>query len=132
MLRTNWRATMTRKTDIRRDSRPKSPQLFKDPDEKAKLEARNGLLQFDEIARLIAASDLAGFKLRPSALTTLHRIAIQDIYSCAGTYRTHPVDIKGTDHQPPRWEDVPVRVEEMCEYVNDHWAQSAPVHLSRT
>jgi hypothetical protein len=36
---------MMRSTDIQRDSRPASHELFSNPDEKAALEARNGLLQ---------------------------------------------------------------------------------------
>ena len=110
---------MVRKTDIRRDSEPRSHQLFGDEDQKAELEARNGLLQFDEVIRLVGEVEQgASFRLRPSTLSTLHRIAIQDIYSCAGNYRTSPVDIKGTDHQPPLWQDVPRLVEEMCDYVS--------------
>jgi len=122
---------MVRKTDIRRDSAPRSHQLFGDEDQKADLEARNGLLQFDEVIRLVGEVERGtSFRLRPSTLQTLHRIAIQDIYSCAGNYRTIPVQIKGTDHQPPLWQDVPRLVEEMCDYVNDHWQASTPVHLS--
>jgi hypothetical protein len=36
---------MMRRADIQRDSRPASHELFSNPDEKAALEARNGLLQ---------------------------------------------------------------------------------------
>jgi hypothetical protein len=80
---------MVRKTDIRRDSEPRSHQLFGDEDQKAELEARNGLLQFDEVIRLVGAVERgASFRLRPSTLQTLHRIAIQDIDTCAGNYRT--------------------------------------------
>jgi hypothetical protein len=42
-----------RRTDIQRDSRPASHELFSNPEEKAALEARNGLLQFDEVLKLI-------------------------------------------------------------------------------
>jgi Fic family protein len=122
---------MVRKTDIRRDSEPRSHQLFRDEEQKAELEARNGLLQFDEVIRLVGEVERgASFRLRPSTLQTLHRIAIQDIYACAGNYRTSPIQIKGTDHQPPPWQDVPRLVEEMCDYVNDHWLSSTPVHVS--
>ena len=72
----------------------------------------------------------SSFRLRPSAIQSLHRIAIQDIYSCAGNYRTSQVQIRGTDHQPPPWQDVPGLVEEMCDYVNDHWTAATPVHLA--
>jgi len=121
---------MSRKTDIRRDSRPAKPELYRDQDEKAALEARNGLLQFDEVLRLVEQASKSGsFKLRPSTMQGLHRIAIHDIYSCAGNYRTHEVTIRGTTHEPPPWSDVAALVEEACEYVGTNWGKSA-IHLA--
>lgn len=117
-----------RRTDIQRDSRPASHQLFSNPEEKAALEARNGLLQFDEVLNLIDQSK-TGFRLRPSTIQRLQRLAIQDIYTCAGNYRTGPVYIEGTTHQPPAAHEVAERVEEMCEYVNSNWDRSA-LHLA--
>ncbi len=114
-----------RRTDIQRDSRPASHQLFTSAEQKAELEARNGLLQFDEVIRLIKQ----GFVLRPSILQRLQRLAIQDIYTCAGNYRTGPVLIAGTTHQPPLAHEVPEQVEELCEYVNTHKDRSA-LHLA--
>jgi Fic family protein len=119
---------MTRRTDIQRDSRPASHQLYTDPEQKAALEARNGLLQFDEVLRLIDQSS-AGSRLRPSTLQRLQRLAIQDIYTCAGNYRTGPVYIAGTTHQPPPASEIAERVEEMCDYVNGNWGKS-PLHLA--
>jgi len=119
---------MTRRTDIQRDSRPASHQLYTDPEQKAALEARNGLLQFDEVLRLIDQSS-TGFKLRPSTLQRLQRLAIQDIYTCAGNYRTGPVYIEGTNHQPPAASEIAEHVEEMCDYVNTNWGKS-PLHLA--
>ncbi len=119
----------TRRTDIQRDSKPASHQLFSSPDEKARLEARNGLLQFDEVLKLIDKSQKEPFKLRPSTIQHLQRVAIQDIYTCAGNYRTGPVCINGTTHQPPPPYEVSTLVEEMCDYVTDHWDQS-PIHLA--
>ena len=118
-----------RRTDVQRDSRPASHRLFADAEEKARLEARNGLLQFDEVVRLIDKS-ASGFKLRPSMVQGFQRIAIQDIYTCAGNYRTGPVFIEGTTHQPPPPADVAGLVEEMCDYINGKWSQSSPIHLA--
>jgi Fic family protein len=117
-----------RRTDIQRDSKPASHQLFTDQDQKAALEARNGLLQFDEVLKLIDQAK-SGFKLRPSTIQRLQRLAIQDIYTCAGNYRTGPVYINGTTHQPPPAHEVAEHVEEMCEYINSNWDHSA-LHLS--
>ena len=122
---------MTRKTDIRRDTKPLSNKLFANQKQKAELEARNGFLQFDEILRIISEIECGStFRLRPSTIQSLHRLAIQDIYACAGNYRTHEIQISGTDHKPPLWKDVPCLVEDMCDYVNDHWNSSTPIHLS--
>ena len=117
-----------RRTDIQRDSRPASHELFSNPEEKAALEARNGLLQFDEVLKLIDQAK-NGFTLRPSTIQRLQRMAIQDIYTCAGNYRTTPVFIKGTTHQPPQAHEVAECTEELCEYVNSNWDHTA-LHLS--
>src|ERR1039457_5210833 len=61
---------------------------------------------------------------------SLQRVAIQDIYTCAGNYRTGPVFIEGTTHQPPPPADVAGLVEEMCDYINGKWSQSSPIHMA--
>ncbi len=121
---------MTRRTDVRRDSKPRGPELFRDAEHKAELEARNGLLQFDEVKRL-AEAGIEGprFKLRPSTSQGLQRLAIEGIYSCAGNYRTGLVTIHGTSHQPPEPALVSGFVEDMCDYVNENWHRSA-IHLA--
>jgi Fic family protein len=121
-----------RRTDIRRDSRPASPALFKDPGEKKALESRNGLRQYDEVVRLAeeAIKAHARFPLRPSTLQSLQRFAIEGIYTCAGSLRTDPVYIHGTSHEPPPAADVPALLEQLCDYVNDHWADRSAIHLS--
>ena len=122
---------MTRNTDIRRDSKPKSHVLYENYEQKAKLEARNGLLQFDEVIRIISEVERGNnFKLSPSTIRLFHKIAIKDIYSCAGNYRTTQVLINGTDHQPPLCDDVPTYIKEMCDLVNNMWNTSSPVHLA--
>jgi Fic family protein len=121
---------MNRRTDIRRDSRPTGPELFTDAEQKSALEARNGLLQFDEVKRLVEAGlGTSPFRLRPSVLQSLQRIAVQDIYVCAGNWRTFPVTIAGTNHQPPPAAEVATHVEEMCDYVAAKWHRSA-IHLA--
>ncbi len=118
-----------RRTDIQRNSRPASHELFSSADQKAELEARNGLLQFDEVLRMIDASK-NGFQLRPSTLQRLQRLAIKDVYTCAGNFRTRPVIIAGTTHQRPDASEISERVEEMCDYVNGRWGESSALHLS--
>ena len=119
-----------RRTDVQRDSQPASHELFPDKTEKARLEARNGLLQFDEVLRCIDEASASGtFSLRPSTIQCFQRIAIQDIYTCAGNYRIKPVSIGNTTHEPPPPSDVSQLVEELCDYINDT-EHKTPVHLA--
>lgn len=113
---------------------PRNPnQLYDTAEQKADLEARNGLLQFDEVRKLVAASR-SEFKLTPEILLRLQYLAIHDIYSCAGKFRTGSVYLARpvqdpTLHQPGPWEGVPSLVDGMCNYVNGNFGKSA-VHLS--
>ena len=113
---------------------PRNPnQLYDTPEQKADLEARNGLLQFDEVRTLIAASR-SEFKLTPETLLQLQYLAIHDIYNCAGKFRTGPVylarQVQDPNlHQPGPWETVVPLIDEMCKYVNGNFGKSA-VHLS--
>lgn len=118
---------MNRSTDVQRDSRPDSHQLFADPDQKAALEARNGILQFDEVLRLIDEHK-GKLVLRPSMIQRMQRLAIKDIYTCAGNFRTGPVCIYGTTHMPPAAEEVSELVEQMCDYANR--SEHNPIHVA--
>ena len=104
-------------------------KLFSNFAEKAALEARNGLLQFDEVQRIVDGLPKTGFRLRPPLVRKLQQIAIQDIHTCAGNYRTGMVYIASTSHVPPAPGEVPGLVEEICGYVNDNWQASA-LHLA--
>ncbi len=113
---------------------PREPhQLFDTPEQKADLEARNGLLQFDEVKKLVAES-VGGFKLTPELLLRLQYLAIRDIYTCAGKFRTGAVYLLRSDpdpnlHQPPPWKQVVPLVDQMCEYINTHFNMPA-IHLA--
>jgi Fic family protein len=102
-------------------------------DERAELESRNALQQFDrlvEIVRAATAPGAAKFRLRPSTLQELNRYAIKGMRAAPGAFRTGPIKISGSGHKPPDWEDVPRYVDEMCEYVNDFWSAKTPIHLA--
>ena len=114
---------------------PRDPhQLFDTPEQKALLESRNALLQFDEVKKLVAEST-AGFSLRPETLLRMQYLAIHDIYTCAGNFRTAPVFLRrggmvdNTFHQPPPPERVIPLVGEMCDYVNGNFGKPA-IHLA--
>jgi Fic family protein len=115
----------------RRDSRALEPELIIDPQEKAAAEARNGFRQYDAaIGAIHTALDRGSFKLRPSLILSLQREALAGISSYAGNYRPGGVAIEGSQHEPVGAHLVPELIEEMCDYVNDHWNESTPLHLA--
>jgi Fic family protein len=115
----------------RRDSRALEPELITDPQAKAAAEARNGFRQYDiAIGAVQAALDRDAFKLRPSLILGLQREALAGISSYAGNYRPGGVAIEGSKHEPVGAHLVPELVEEMCDYVNEHWEESTPIHLA--
>lgn len=114
----------------RRDSKALEPELIKDPQERAKAEARNGLRQYDAGVKAIqTALERPSFKLRPSLILGLQREALQGISLYAGNFRPGGVKIEGSKHEPVGAHLVPELVEEMCDYVNDNWEKSTPLHL---
>lgn len=114
-----------------RHSQASEPEVITDPVELVHRETRNGLLQAEEVLHWI--DDFAAgrpFKLRPYLILGLHRTAMDGITALAGTWRNGPVIIHGSRHTPPQAAQVPFLVEEMCEYVNDHWESATSVHLA--
>ena len=83
---------------------------------------------FSAIERMIEPSK-GGFSLTPELLCDLHKLVIQDIYTCAGCFRKQNVAIMNTPHVPPPWGRVEKFVDEMCAYVNDNFGKSA-IHLA--
>jgi Fic family protein len=115
----------------RRDSRALEPELITDPQAKAVAEARNGFRQYDAaIGAIHTALDRGSFKLRPSLILGLQREALAGISSYAGNYRPSGVAIEGSQHEPVGAHLVPELVEEICDYVNDYWDESTPIHLA--
>ncbi len=122
---------MAREPIEKRDSRALEPQLITDPQARAEAEARNVLRQYDGgIAAIQSALERRSFKLRPSLILALHREALTGISIFAGNFRPAGVEIKGSRHQPPGAHLVPELVENLCDYVNERWGQSTPIHLA--
>lgn len=122
---------MTSDERERRDSRALEPELITDPQAKAAAEVRNGLRQYDTaVSAIQTALDRGSFKLRPSLILALQREALSGISSYAGNYRPGGVAIEGSKHEPVGAHLVPELIEEMCDYINDHWEQSTPIHLA--
>jgi hypothetical protein len=105
-----------------RHSRAADAELVTDPDEIARLEARNAPQQFDTVIALIemwTAGDRGPFRLRPSTILDLHRAALPGLSSYAGNWRPSSVEIGGSRHQPPPAHLVPIEIENVCETINE-------------
>lgn len=114
-----------------RHSKANEAELIADPQLKAEAEALNGLRQFDAGRAMIRdALERGSFKLRVSHLLGLQREALAGISSYAGNFRPAGVAIEGSEHNPPGAHIVPAMVEDMCDYVNDHWSKASAIHLA--
>jgi Fic family protein len=120
---------MSEKDD--RYSKPLDAELIKDEEEKAHTEARNALRQFDAVIEGVEywTQPDRPFRLRPSTILRLHRIALERISAYAGNFRPAGIAITGSKHQPPGAHLVPGLMEEMCDYVNQNLQKSA-THLA--
>ena len=111
-------------------------EVITDPIKLAETEAANGLRQFDAgiaFAQEAIERALHGdyhFRLRPSLIMTLHREALRGISSYAGNYRPSTVTISKSKHAPPEAHVVAELVEDLCDYVNQNWENSTPIHLA--
>lgn len=123
---------MADESDGRRHSIAQSADLVTDPKAKAELEARNALRQFDlglEIIQSTINTDRP-FKLRPSILLSLHRVALEGLSAYAGNFRPAGIGIKGSQHEPVGAHLVPEEIEFLCDYVNENWNESSAIHLA--
>ena len=101
-----------------------SGPLLCSPDEKAELEARNGVEQLDYITDLVESGAV---QLRESHVLGLQAIAVRDVYPCAGRYRdaTKDVFIQNSKHRVPHCALVPSLVRDAIEWVNRQTHRSA-------
>ena len=108
------------------------PALVRNKLEIAKREAANGLRQFDAVIESVNEAITSGqrFRLRPSTLLNLNRIALDGLNSYAGNYRPADIYITGSKHKPPAVQDVPALVEDLCEYVNENFDARSALHLA--
>lgn len=120
-------------SDPTRHSQAFDAEIITDPDLRARREAQNGLKQFDLVIRMVETfldRNRQPFKFRPSHLLSLHREALAGISAYAGLWRPSEIEICGSKHKPPAAWEVPERIEELCEYVNEKWEVKSPVHLA--
>ncbi|MEJ5020141.1 Fic family protein [Ochrobactrum vermis] len=106
-------------------------EIINDSRKKAEAEARNGLKQYDFGMQVVQqALDRGTFKLRVSVVLALQREALAGISAYAGNFRPAGVEILGSTHKPVEAHLVAERIEEMCDYVNDHWNDATAIHLA--
>ena len=98
-------------------------------EELAQLEIDNGLRQYDvamDVVHQFLEPDRP-FRLQPSLIRYLQKLAVDGIDDNAGNWRTTQVRIEKSNHQPPAPHLVESRVIEMCDYVNDNWHERTPL-----
>lgn len=115
-----------------RHSRALDAVIITDPDELARKEAFNTIEQFRAVADMVETflQPERPFKLRPSHLLHLHRAALDGISAYAGNWRPSGIEIGKSRHKPPGAFEVPERIEELCDYINEKWAEKSPLHLA--
>ncbi len=101
--------------------------IFRDNEEKLELESRNAIIQFEFV--IYTAENWGKRKFSADLLLETQRLAVNQIYRCAGHFRDGTVTLDGATHVPPPQDEVPGLVDEMCQYVNEKWA-APPVHLA--
>lgn len=106
------------------------PGLYRTGEEKRAIEARNGAIQFLAVIQYIEEWRAGRSRISPPLILELQRLAINQIYTCAGDLRDGPVRIDGSKHQPPDHHLVPGFVDEMCTYVNSSWDMATAIHLA--
>jgi len=101
--------------------------------EKTSLEARNGVIQALFIFQQ-ASQWSEGTPVTPDLLLELQRLAVNQIYRCAGHFRDNAVSITDGSgrvvYQPPEHNAVAGLVQEMCDYINQNRREKKPIHLA--
>jgi Fic family protein len=69
-------------------------------------------------------------RLTPDILLELQRLAVNQIYQCAGHFRDDAVMLEGSKHEPPPHSQIKGLVDEMCSYVSGNWGTRTAVHLA--
>jgi Fic family protein len=114
-----------------RHSEAEQASLITDPIEEARRESENAVAQFDRVLDLIddVVRGQRPFRLRPSIILDLHRIALEGLSPYAGNFRPAAVAIGKSKHVPPHAHLVPSLIEEMCDHVMENFADGSALHL---
>lgn len=92
--------------------------LLCSPEDKARLENENAVDQLDLIACLVHEYKID--ELRETHVLELHKLAIQNIYPCGGTYRDARVAVRiaTSPHEIPEPALAPSLVREAIDWIN--------------
>ncbi|MEM9454198.1 MAG: Fic family protein [Myxococcota bacterium] len=98
--------------------------------DRAPREAANAYEQVRWLEQAIAEGIQADFfRLRPSVLIKLNRLAVAGLVEAPGRFRLGEMIIAKSSHKTPPPEDVAEHIDDMCDYINDNWDKPA-VHLA--
>lgn len=118
-------------SDDQRHSVAEEAALIIYPDEVAQHEAANALRQFDRTLDMIDDVIRGGrpFRLRPSMITELHRLALDGLSAYAGNYRPAGIAIEQSGHTPPQGHLVSELVEQLCDEINGMFGERSALYL---
>src|SRR3546814_20344648 len=89
-------------SDGDRHSKAAEPSLINNPIEEARRESENAIAQFDRVLDMIdqVARDGRPFRLRPSMMLELHRIALEGLSPYPVPFRPTAVNTGHSNHTP--------------------------------
>lgn len=98
----------------------------------ARREAENVLHQFDFVLGTIESSFASGrrFELTPALVSQMNRLALDGLDPRAGELRTGRMIITNSEHRPPDPDAISGLLDDMCDYVTEHWKACTAVHLA--
>lgn len=103
--------------------------VFRDEVDKRRLESRNGAIQAAFVF-YTASTWKPSDRVDSALLLELQRLAVNQIYRCAGHFRDGAVILQGADHKPPEHNLVPGLVAEMLAYINERWEHEPATKLA--
>jgi Fic family protein len=92
-----------------------------DDDPRSLRGGQNSRRQAIRLREHIAAgiADPSRFTLTPALICELDGIAVDGLVDHPGQFRTRDLEIMGSRHEPPPWQQVSGLVDDMCNYVNE-------------
>jgi Fic family protein len=83
----------------------------------------------DDLVNTVATSK-SKFVVSDDLVKSLHRIAMARLLPSAGNFRETAVTLRGSQHVPPNYIEVPAHMQGFCTYLNSNWENRDLVHLA--